>query len=81
MQRVVTPRIASVLEERHTRLDDDMQMARQATDEAENLRWRLKRNLPRPVPKQATRHAPLAEAQAKRKRKQRRRQTHFNASR
>ena len=38
MRRLVTPRIASVLEERHTRLESDMQMARQATDEAESLR-------------------------------------------
>ncbi|MGC6484786.1 MAG: F0F1 ATP synthase subunit B' [Candidatus Puniceispirillales bacterium] len=45
MQRVVTPRIASVLEERHTRLENDMQMARQATDDAENLRQNFEKTL------------------------------------
>ena len=45
MQRIVTPRIASVLEERHSRLENDMQMARQATDEAENLRMTFEKTL------------------------------------
>ena len=38
MSRIVTPRIASVLEERHTRLEDDMERARQAAQEAEDMR-------------------------------------------
>lgn len=70
MQRVVTPRIASVLEERHTRLDDDMQMARQATDEAENLRVAFEKKLAeaRTEASDKTR-ATLAEAQAEAEKK------------
>ncbi len=45
MWRVVTPRIASVLEERHTRLDDDMQRAKQAADEAETMRLSFEQTL------------------------------------
>ena len=45
MWRVVTPRIASVLEERHGRLDDDMQRAKQAADEAEAMRISFERQL------------------------------------
>ncbi len=45
MWRVVTPRIASVLEERHTRLDDDMQRAKQAADEAETMRVSFEKTL------------------------------------
>ena len=70
MQRVVTPRIASVLEERHTRLDDDMQMARQATDEAENLRVAFEKKLAeaRTEASDKTR-ATVAEAQAEAEKK------------
>ena len=45
MWRVVTPRIASVLEERHGRLDDDMQRAKQAADEAEAMRISFEKTL------------------------------------
>lgn len=45
MWRVVTPRIASVLEDRHARLDDDMQRARQAADEAEEMRVNFEKTL------------------------------------
>lgn len=45
MWRVVTPRIASVLEERHSRLDDDMQRAKQAADEAEAMRISFEKTL------------------------------------
>lgn len=45
MKRLVTPRIASVLEERHSRLESDMQMARQATDDAENLRQSFEKTI------------------------------------
>ena len=45
MWRVVTPRIGSVLEERHTRLDDDMQRAKQAADEAEAMRVSFEKTL------------------------------------
>ena len=45
MWRVVTPRIGSVLEERHTRLDDDMQRAKQAADEAEVMRVSFEKTL------------------------------------
>ncbi|MCE2516296.1 MAG: F0F1 ATP synthase subunit B' [Alphaproteobacteria bacterium] len=45
MWRVVTPRIASVLEDRHDRLDDDMQRARQAADEAESMRVAFEKTL------------------------------------
>ena len=38
MSRIVTPRIASVLEERHSRLEDDMERARQAAQEADDMR-------------------------------------------
>lgn len=38
MWRVVTPRIGAVLEERHTRLEDDMERARQSAQEAEEMR-------------------------------------------
>lgn len=45
MWRVVTPRIGSVLEERHSRLDDDMQRAKQAADEAESMRISFEKTL------------------------------------
>ena len=38
MWRVVTPAIGSVLEERHGRVNDDMQRAKRATEEAEQMR-------------------------------------------
>ena len=38
MARVVTPRIGSVLEERRTRLDDDLTRAREASEEAAQTR-------------------------------------------
>jgi len=38
MERVVTPRIGSVLEERRTRLDDDLTRAREASSEAGQTR-------------------------------------------
>ena len=38
MWRVVTPAIASVLEERHSRINDDMQRAKEDADEAEQMR-------------------------------------------
>ena len=70
MQRVVTPRIASVLEERHTRLDDDMQMARQATDEAENLRVAFEKKLAEARTEASDRtRATVAEAQAEAEKK------------
>ena len=70
MQRVVTPRIAAVLEERHTRLDDDMQMARQATDEAENLRMTFEKKLAEARSEATDRtRASLAEAQAEAEKK------------
>ena len=70
MQRVVTPRIASVLEERHTRLDDDMQMARQATDEAENLRMAFEKKLAEARTEASDRtRATVAEAQAEAEKK------------
>jgi F-type H+-transporting ATPase subunit b len=45
MWRVVTPRIASVLEERRARLDDDMQRAKHAADEADAMRVSLEKKL------------------------------------
>ena len=45
MWRVVTPRIGSVLEERHMRLDDDMQRAKQAADDAELMRVSFEKTL------------------------------------
>jgi len=45
MWRIVTPRIASVLEERHARLDGDMQRARSAADEAEEIRLSYEKKL------------------------------------
>lgn len=45
MWRVVTPRIASVLEERHARLEDDMQRARQSAEEAEKMRIAFEKTL------------------------------------
>jgi F-type H+-transporting ATPase subunit b len=45
MQRIVTPRIASVLEERHARLDNDLLTARQATEKAETLRMNFEQAL------------------------------------
>ena len=38
MWRVVTPAIGSVLEERHTRINDDMRKAKKAAEEAEEMR-------------------------------------------
>ena len=38
MWRIVTPAIGSVLEERHTRVNSDMQRAKKATEEAEEMR-------------------------------------------
>jgi len=70
MWRIVTPRIASVLEERHARLDDDMQRARTAADEAEEMRLSYEKQLSdaRANASEKTR-ATLAEAQAEADRK------------
>lgn len=38
MWRLVVPRIGSVLEERHNRIEDDLRRARQASDDAEKAR-------------------------------------------
>ena len=38
MWKIVTPAIGSVLEERHTRVNDDMQRAKRAAEEAEQMR-------------------------------------------
>ncbi|MEC8728211.1 MAG: hypothetical protein VXX58_05470, partial [Pseudomonadota bacterium] len=38
MWRIVVPRIGSVLEERHNRIEDDLRRARQASDDAEQAR-------------------------------------------
>lgn len=38
MWRIVVPRIGSVLEERHNRIEDDLRRARQASDDAEEAR-------------------------------------------
>jgi F-type H+-transporting ATPase subunit b len=38
MWRLVVPRIGSVLEERHNRIEDDLRRARQASDDAEQAR-------------------------------------------
>jgi F-type H+-transporting ATPase subunit b len=38
MWRIVVPRIGSVLEERHNRIEDDLSRARQASDDAEQAR-------------------------------------------
>ena len=38
MWRIVTPAIGSVLEERHTQVNSDMQRAKKATEEAEQMR-------------------------------------------
>ena len=57
MWRVVTPRIGSVLEERHSRLDDDMQRAKQAADEAESMRISLKRHWQMHVQTHKRRHS------------------------
>ena len=38
MWKVVTPAIGGVLEERHTRVNDDMQRAKRAAEEAEQMR-------------------------------------------
>ena len=69
MQRVVTPRIASVLEERHTRL---MTICRWHVRQLMKLKtsaWRLKRNLQRPdrSKRQDTRHFAEAQAEAEKK--------------
>lgn len=45
MSRVVTPKIGSVLEERHSRLEDDMERARQSAQEAEDMRLAFEKNL------------------------------------
>jgi F-type H+-transporting ATPase subunit b len=45
MWRIVTPRIAAVLEDRHSRLDGDMQRAKQAADEAEQMRVSFEKTL------------------------------------
>lgn len=65
MWRIVTPRIASVLEDRHARLDGDMQRARTAADEAEEMRLSYEKQLAdaRANASEKTR-ATLAEAQA-----------------
>jgi len=65
MRRIVTPRIASVLEARHARLDDDMQRARTAADEAEEMRLSYEKQLAdaRADASEKTR-ATLAQAQA-----------------
>jgi len=65
MWRIVTPRIASVLEERHARLDGDMQRARSAADEAEEMRLSYEKKLAdaRTEASDKTRST-LAEAQA-----------------
>ncbi|XDZ65073.1 F0F1 ATP synthase subunit B' [Alphaproteobacteria bacterium LSUCC0684] len=65
MWRIVTPRIASVLEDRHARLDGDMQRARTAADEAEEMRLSYEKQLAdaRANASEKTRTT-LAEAQA-----------------
>ena len=45
MARVVTPRIGSVLEERRTRLDDDLTRAREASAEAAQTRTEYEASL------------------------------------
>jgi F-type H+-transporting ATPase subunit b len=45
MSRAVTPLIGAVLEDRHARLDDDMQRTRKATDEAEEIRLNFEKTL------------------------------------
>lgn len=45
MSLFVTPRIASVIEDRHSRLDDDMQWAKKAAKDAENMRLTFERTL------------------------------------
>ena len=45
MWRVVTPAIGSVLEERHTRVNDDMQRAKKAAEEAERMRLEFEARL------------------------------------
>ena len=45
MWRVVLPNIASVLDERHSRLNDDLERAKQATDEAESMRVAFEQQL------------------------------------
>lgn len=45
MWKLVTPQIASVLEDRHARLEDDMQRTRQAADEAEEMRLNFEKTL------------------------------------
>ena len=45
MWRVVTPSIASVLEDRHTRISDDMERAKQAASEAEQMRLSFEQRL------------------------------------
>jgi len=70
MWRIVTPRIASVLEERHARLDGDMQRARSAADEAEEIRLSYEKKLAdaRAEASEKTRST-LAEAQAEAEKK------------
>jgi F-type H+-transporting ATPase subunit b len=66
MARVVTPRIGSVLEERHTRLDDDLTRAREASAEAAQTRSEYEASLEEARAEAATfaRNA-AADAQAK----------------
>ncbi len=45
MWRVVTPRIASVLEDRHARIEDDMIRARESAGEAEQMRLAFEKTL------------------------------------
>ena len=65
MWRVITPSITSVLEARHTRLNDDMRQARMAADEAEQMRISFEETLSnaRSSAAMATREA-VASAQA-----------------
>ncbi|MGU9961534.1 MAG: F0F1 ATP synthase subunit B' [Candidatus Puniceispirillales bacterium WSBS_2018_MAG_OTU23] len=45
MSRIVTPSIASVLEDRHARLEDDMIRARESAGEAEQMRLAFEKTL------------------------------------
>ena len=45
MWRIVTPAIGNVLEERHARVNEDMQRAKQAADEAEAMRLEFEARL------------------------------------
>ena len=70
MWRVVTPAIGSVLEERHTRVSGDMDKARQAAEEAEQMRTAFEARLSeaRADAVEKTRET-LAESQAKAEKK------------